>query len=487
MLKKISIAFAVAAILAGCTATPKVNYKIWYDWPERHLPDFSTLGEPALVGVKANLDLEGIDDTKNHFCAVFETEIKVKTEEEYTFILTTDDGSRLYVDGEMLIESDGARGPIEEKAVKVLTKGKHAIKVEWFDYDKGQSIVFRYSSPSVPEREIDDTHLYKEDRATSKHKFVKPQVKEAYQRFAAWKGDDEVLVYPILTDVHTCGRFSFKHIGYAATAAKMFGADFMANLGDIGLNAYQATADSVYAKWIKERTLEQMKKFDGVWIYTPGNHDWDAGQGRYHSEQELQDLFQKPWEERAGGNLHLTPERTYGYYDIPEKNFRIIFLNSSTSRTLGEAYYLFGNEEIVWLGDILEATDPATNVIVMAHYMPHPMGRWTSSKPVEPTMTQNQAVMDLLSEYAQKRTIVAMITGDSHTNDYARYNGVNYFISQGYGWVVPDLMLPTNRHAFFDYKETLCIDMVAVKPSTREVHTFRIGAGGADYDYEFTY
>ena len=48
-------------------------------------------------------------------------------------------------------------------------------------------------------------------------------------------------------------------------------------------------------------------------------------------------------------------------------------------------------------------------------------------------------------------------------------------------------MLPTNRHAFFDYKETLCIDVVAVKPSTREVHTFRIGAGGADYDCEFTY
>ncbi|MBP5566682.1 MAG: hypothetical protein J6X57_04240 [Bacteroidales bacterium] len=255
---KRTYALAIAALLlfAGCSQTPKVSYKIWYDWPERHLPDFSTLGEPALQGVKANLDLEGIDDTKNHFCAVFETDLKVKTEEEYTFILTTDDGSRLYIDGEMLIESDGARGPVEEKAVKLLSKGTHAIKVEWFDYDKGQSIVFRYSSPSVPEREVDDTHLYKEDRASSKHRYVKPQVKEAYKRFAAWKGDDEVLVYPILTDVHTCGRFSYKHIGYGATAAKMFGADFMANLGDIGLNAYQATADSVYAKWIKEQTLE---------------------------------------------------------------------------------------------------------------------------------------------------------------------------------------------------------------------------------------
>ena len=53
--------------------------------------------------------------------------------------------------------------------------------------------------------------------------------------------------------------------------------------------------------------------------------------------------------------------------------------------------------------------------------------------------------------------------------------------------MVPDLMLPTNHPAFFDYKNTLCIDVVAVKPAKREVHTFRIGAGGAEYDCVFSY
>ena len=487
MIRRTLIALTSVIMLAACTQQPKVNYKVWYDWPERYLPDFSTLGEPALTGVKTNLDLEGIDDTKNHFCVLFETVLKVKVEEEYTFTVTTDDGSRFYVDGNLLIDNDGAHGPIEKKATKVLAAGKHDLRLEFFDFDKGQSIVFRYSTPTIPERELDETHLYREDRASSRHGFVKPQVKEAYKRFAAWKGDDEVLVYPILTDVHTCGRFSYKHIGYATAAARKFNADFMVNLGDIGLNAYPATVDAKYAKWILDNVRAQMDKYDGIWLYAPGNHDWDAGEGRYHSEQELQDFFQKPWEERAGGNLHLVPERTYGYYDIPEKDFRIIFLNSCTTRPLGEAYYLYGNEELAWLEALLEETDPATNIIVMAYYMPHPMGRWTISKPVEPTDTQNDALMDMLSEYAQKRTLVGMITGDSHTNDYIKYKGVNYFVSQGYGWVVPDLMLPTNRHAFFDYKETLCIDVVAVKPSTREVHTFRIGAGGAEYDCEFGY
>ena len=118
------------------------------------------------------------------------------------------------------------------------------------------------------------------------------------------------------------------------------------------------------------------------------------------------------------------------------------------------------------------------------------MGRWTTSasKPDIHRLDQDQKLMETLSAFkADGGTLVGMITGDSHTNDYICENGVNYFISQGYGWIVPDLMLPTNRHAFFDYKQSLCIDVVAVKPAKREVHTFRIGAGGADYDCAFGY
>ena len=106
---------ALAALLASCAKAPEVSYKIWYDWPERYLPDFSTLGEPDLQGTKINLDLEEIDDQKNHFCVLFEAPLKVNKEEEYAFTLTTDDGSKFYIDDELLIENDGAHGPIEKK------------------------------------------------------------------------------------------------------------------------------------------------------------------------------------------------------------------------------------------------------------------------------------------------------------------------------------------------------------------------------------
>ena len=487
MLRKIIFLSAVAVVVSACTGTPVVNYKVWYDWPERCLPDFSTLGEPDVQGVKTNLDLVDIDDTKNHFCVLFETSLKVKTQEEYNFTLTTDDGSRFYIDGELLIVNDGAHGPIEKKVSKELPKGNHALRIEFFDFDKGQSLVFRYSTPTIRERELNDRIWQEEDRLSNRHRFVKPQVKKALGRYREWKGDDLTLVYPILTDVHTAGRFSYKHIGYAREIARAFGADFMVNLGDIGLNAYPATVDSEYAAQIMKNTREQMDKYDGIWLYAPGNHDWDAGEGRYNSEQFLSDYFQKPWEERAGGNLHLTPGKTYGYYDIPGKNFRVIFLNSCGTCTQGGFYYLFDDAQIAWLTDLLDSTPEDTQVMVLAHYMPHPMGRWSTSPIKSYTQEANDKLMAALSAFAEKGTIAGMFTGDSHTNDYARYNGVNYFVSQGYGWVTPDSMMPTNRHAFFDYKTSLCIDVVAVKPEKREVHTFRVGAGGADFDYEFSY
>ncbi len=486
-MKRLIIALTTLLLLASCgDRTAPVNYKIWYNWPERFLPDFSTLGEPDIQGVKRNIDLMDIVDTMNHYAALFETTLKVPATEEYTFNITTDDGSRFYIDGELLIENDGAHRPIQKFCTKTLEKGRHELRLEFFDYDKLQTLEFLYSTPTIPERRFNDRIEQEQDRLTSRKGFVKPQVKEAWKRFAAWKGDDEVLVFPILTDIHSNNNYQYKHIGYAAVAGKMFGADFMALLGDIGLNSIPTTLDKGEARKMIDNTLEQMHKWKGMWIFAPGNHDWDGGEGEWLTEEYLTDTFQRPWEPRAGGNLHLTG-KTYGWYDIPGKGFRIVFLNSCCTRTLGGTYYLVDEEEENWLKETLDATPEGMHVIVLAHFMPDPMGRWQTNMNLNYLKENNARVMKVLSDYAAKGILVGMLTGDSHVNDYDCTDGVNYYISQGYGWNGPEMLLPTNKHAYFDYRQCLCIDVVAVKPAKREVHTFRIGAGGEEYDYSWEY
>ena len=488
-LKTVAVLALLCLTFFGCSSskTPVVNYKLWLDWPERHLPDFSKLGDPDKVGVKNNFDLVDIDETLNHYALLLETTLKVDKEEDYTFKASTDDGSKFYVDGELLYDNDGAHGPITKVVTKRLTKGKHLLRLEYFDCDKGQSINFLYSTPTIPWREINDKLLEEEAKATDKDFFVKPQIDEALARFNAWKGSDEVMSFVIVTDVHTAGRFSYKHIGHAVTAAKAFGCDFMENFGDIGLNAYPATENSIYAREIVDNVQAQMLKYDGVWLYTPGNHDWDAGEGKYFTDNDLHGFFQEPWKERAGDAIHFVPGKTYGWYDVPGKGIRVIFLNSQGTGTQNGSYYLFDDEQMVWFQALLDSTPVDMPVLVTAHYMPHPQGRWTNSNPNEETLRSNQRVMDILSAFASKGTLIGMVTGDAHVNMHSKDGGVNYFISQGYGWVVPDLMLPGTTHAFFDYKENLCLDVFAVKPSKREVHTFRVGAGGEAFDCVFGY
>ena len=117
-MRRFILFLAFAAFLISCSSEPKVYYKVWLDWPERNLPaDYESLGEPSFSGIKNNLDLTGIDETLNHYCALFETTLPVKKEEVYEFTLTTDDGSRLYIDGECLIENDGAHDPLAPAAV----------------------------------------------------------------------------------------------------------------------------------------------------------------------------------------------------------------------------------------------------------------------------------------------------------------------------------------------------------------------------------
>ena len=73
--------------------------------------------------------------------------------------------------------------------------------------------------------------------------------------------------------------------------------------------------------------------------------------------------------------------------------------------------------------------------------------------------------------------------GHQHIND----DGVNYYITQGLGFVDRAQMLPGQTHADFDLNASLCFDVIALKLKSKKVRSFRVGAGGKDYDLEFAY
>ena len=55
----------------------------------------------------------------------------------YTFALLSDDGSMMVIDGELLIDNDGAHSPREMIAQKALKKGLHPVEFRYFDHNGG--------------------------------------------------------------------------------------------------------------------------------------------------------------------------------------------------------------------------------------------------------------------------------------------------------------------------------------------------------------
>ncbi|MGC4119052.1 MAG: PA14 domain-containing protein [Myxococcales bacterium] len=77
-------------------------------------------------------------------------EVKVPREGEWTFYLTSDDGSYLDVDGKRLIENGGSHAMQERDGKVKLTAGPHAIKVLFEQFGGDAGIRFEWEGPGQP-------------------------------------------------------------------------------------------------------------------------------------------------------------------------------------------------------------------------------------------------------------------------------------------------------------------------------------------------
>src|SRR5215207_5449164 len=105
------------------------------------LPDFSKL-TPHREGAVTDglLDLK-FDDYKNEYGVVFTGTLRAPKKADYTFYITSDDGSRVLVDGQKVVEADGIHpaSTIKEGKVK-LDEGDHQFRLEFFQAGGGAEL-----------------------------------------------------------------------------------------------------------------------------------------------------------------------------------------------------------------------------------------------------------------------------------------------------------------------------------------------------------
>jgi hypothetical protein len=71
----------------------------------------------------------------------------------YGFVLTSDDGSKLYIDDKLTIDNDGQHPPLERTGEVELSRGIHAIRVSYFQGPRMQvALILQISPPGEPPR-----------------------------------------------------------------------------------------------------------------------------------------------------------------------------------------------------------------------------------------------------------------------------------------------------------------------------------------------
>jgi alpha-L-fucosidase len=115
------------------------------DWDR--LPDFSTIA-PRAEGVLPGLTLD-LRKEREHYGLLFSGYINAPAEGIYSFFLTSDDGSRMILNGKVLIENDGLHGMEQRRGVVALAKGLHPVRIEYFNKTGGEGLSVAWKGPGI--------------------------------------------------------------------------------------------------------------------------------------------------------------------------------------------------------------------------------------------------------------------------------------------------------------------------------------------------
>jgi YVTN family beta-propeller protein len=129
-----------------------ILFKYYYgDWEK--LPDFEKLQEVRASTI-SELNIDSLKPRDANWGAVFTGFINVPVDGLYTFYLGSDDGSRMFIQDQMVIDNDGLHGSSEVPGKIALKKGKHPFRIEFFQGSGGQELTLQYECMGIKKQPV---------------------------------------------------------------------------------------------------------------------------------------------------------------------------------------------------------------------------------------------------------------------------------------------------------------------------------------------
>jgi hypothetical protein len=140
---------------------PKVN-GVSYNYFEDNwilLPDMSSM-KPLRSGKTFDLTIMSLPHRWGGWGFQFKCFVDIPADGDYTFSCASDDGSKLFLEGKLLIDNDGIHGTIEASAKVSLVKGKYPLEVWYFQGGGPTDLVVSLEGPGMPKQQIPPRMLF---------------------------------------------------------------------------------------------------------------------------------------------------------------------------------------------------------------------------------------------------------------------------------------------------------------------------------------
>ena len=115
--------------------------------------------KPVKEGTFRNFSIKeaAADD---HFGYQFRSQINIPEKGVYKFHIYSDDGARLFIDGQEVIDNDGSHSAGEATGKVALEKGFHEIRVIYFEDYMGQALEIGITGKNLPKQVLPDEMLF---------------------------------------------------------------------------------------------------------------------------------------------------------------------------------------------------------------------------------------------------------------------------------------------------------------------------------------
>jgi hypothetical protein len=129
------------------------------------LPDFSALVAyasevvPVIDFASTNGAFAG-SGRADEVGAVYTGWIDIPATGFWTLSTTSDDGSKLWIGDDLVVNNDGLHGMVTVRGTRALAAGKHELRVEFFEAGGGAGLQMRWSGPGQSSAIVPDSRLF---------------------------------------------------------------------------------------------------------------------------------------------------------------------------------------------------------------------------------------------------------------------------------------------------------------------------------------